>query len=240
MQQRLPSQLAIPIGFAHRGARAYAAENTLAGFALGLKFGATGLESDVWVTADGIPVLDHDGLVKRAMGKGKPIAGFRRADLPAHIPSLTDLLRECGTDYQLSLDLKDPQAGQLVIDVVRDFAPAMIERLWLCSPVWESLLALRGHGAKLVDSTRLQRIKEGAERRAATLRSNGIDAINLHHSEWSGGLVVLFHRFERVAFGWDMQEDYILKRCLRMGLDGVFSDYPDRMVAALNSYDSAT
>jgi glycerophosphoryl diester phosphodiesterase len=85
----------------------------------------------------------------------------------------------------------------------------------------------------LVDSTRLQRIKEGAERRAATLLSNGIDAINLHHSEWSGGLVMLFHRFERIAFGWDMQEDYILERCLRMGLDGVFSDYPDRMVAAL-------
>jgi len=232
MQQRLPSQLAAPIAFAHRGARAFAPENTIEAFALGLKMGATGLESDVWITADGVAVLDHDGMVKRTLAKGKPIAGFRRAELPAHIPSLADLIEHCGSDYHLSLDLKDPHSGQAVIDVVREVAPVMLERLWLCSPVWESLLPLRGHGAKLVDSTRLQRIKEGSERRAAVLMSNGIDAINLHHSEWTGGLVVLFHRFERVAFGWDLQEPHILERSLLMGLDGVYSDYPDRMMQA--------
>jgi glycerophosphoryl diester phosphodiesterase len=169
------------------------------------------------------------------LGKGKPIAGFRRSELPAHIPSLAELIEHCGTEYHLALDLKDPQSGQAVIDVVRDAAPAMLERVWLCSPVWESLLPLRGHGAKLVDSTRLQRIKEGAERRAAALMSNGIDAINLHHSDWSGGLVVLFHRFNRIAFGWDMQEPHILERSLLMGLDGVFSDYPDRMIDAFTT-----
>lgn len=236
MQQRLPSQLAAPIAFAHRGARAFAPENTIEAFALGLKMGATGLESDVWVTADGVPVLDHDGIVKRTLGKGKPIAGFQRSELPTHIPSLADLLEQCGTDYHLSLDLKDPLSGQAVIDVVREIAPAMLERIWLCSPVWESLLPLRGHGVKLVDSTRMQRIKEGPERRASVLMSNGIDAINLHHSEWSGGLVVLFHRFERVAFGWDMQEEHILERSLLMGLDGVYSDYPDRMMQAFRAH----
>ena len=70
MQQRLPSQLAAPIAFAHRGARAYAQENTIEAFTMGLQMGATGLESDVWMTADGVPVLDHDGLVKRTLGKG--------------------------------------------------------------------------------------------------------------------------------------------------------------------------
>jgi len=35
------------IAFAHRGARAYARENTLDAFQLGLRLGATGLESDV-------------------------------------------------------------------------------------------------------------------------------------------------------------------------------------------------
>ena len=238
MQQRLSSQLAAPIAFAHRGARAFAPENTIEAFALGLKMGATGLESDVWITADGVAVLDHDGLVKRTLGKGKPIAGFQRSELPSHIPSLTDVIETCGSEYHFSLDLKDPQSGQAVIDVVRDVAPAMLERLWLCSPVWESLLPLRGHGAKLVDSTRLQRIKEGPERRAAVLMSNGIDAINLHHTEWTGGLVVLFHRFERIAFGWDMQEPHILERSLRMGLDGVYSDYPDRMMRAYREHMS--
>ncbi|MGA1075335.1 MAG: glycerophosphodiester phosphodiesterase, partial [Ilumatobacteraceae bacterium] len=61
MQQRLPSLLDPPIMFAHRGARAHAPENTIEAFQLALRLGATGLESDAWLTADGVVVLDHDG-----------------------------------------------------------------------------------------------------------------------------------------------------------------------------------
>jgi glycerophosphoryl diester phosphodiesterase len=202
----------------------------LAGFELALRLGATGLESDVWVTADGIPVLDHDGVVRRSLGKSRPIGEVQRADLPTHIPSLVELIDRCGSDYHLSLDLKDAASGAVVIDTVTEAAPELLERLWLCASSWESLLPLRGRGAKLVDSTRLSRIKEGAERRAATLREHGIDALNMHHSDWTGGTVALVHRFERVAFGWDMQEPHILQAGLRMGLDGVYSDWVDRMI----------
>ena len=106
----------------------------------------------------------------------------------------------------------------------------MLEKIWLCAPQWEALLPLRGQGAKMVESTRLSRIKEGPERRAATLREQGIDAVNLHHTDWNGGMVALFHRFDRVTFGWDVQELHILQAAFRMGLDGVYSDWVDRMI----------
>lgn len=231
VQQRLPSLLTDPIAFAHRGARAHAPENTLESFALALRLGATGLESDVWLTADGVPVLDHDGLVVGRLRK-RPIAEFRRSELPGHIPSLTDLYEHCGTDYALSLDLKDPGAGAAVVEATREAAPALLERLWLCSPTWQELLPLRESGARLIDSTRLHRIKEGPERRAAVLADQGIDGINLHHTDWNGGLVALFHRFDLVAFGWDMQHHDVLRPALRMGLDAVYSDWVDRMIDA--------
>ena len=107
MQQRLPSLLNEPILFAHRGASAYSPENTLESFSLALKLGATGLESDIWATRDGVLVLDHDGVVKSRL-RSKPIAEFDRSALPSHIPSLEQLLQHCGTQYQLSLDIKDP------------------------------------------------------------------------------------------------------------------------------------
>ena len=97
MQQRLPSRLDPPITFAHRGARAHAPENTLEAFDLALRLGASGLESDVWLTADGVAVLDHDGVVKKGLRK-RPISEFERAALPDHIPTLLDLLQTCGTD----------------------------------------------------------------------------------------------------------------------------------------------
>ena len=105
VQQRLPSLLARPIGFAHRGARAHAPENTLEAFQLGLRLGATGLESDVWLTSDGVPVLDHDGVVRRRHRR-RPLSSYRRDELPEHIPSLAELVATCGTGYELSLDLR--------------------------------------------------------------------------------------------------------------------------------------
>jgi glycerophosphoryl diester phosphodiesterase len=234
VQQRLPSLLPEPIGFAHRGARAHARENTIEAFQLALKLGATGLESDVWISRDGILVLDHDGEVRRGWRK-RPLAEFDRADHPGHIPSLVDLLEACGSDYHLSLDLKHHGIGALIIDAVAANAPHLLPRLWLCSPSVAELVTLRPHhpDVKLVNSTRLKRMDRGPERRAANLAELGIDAVNLHHSEWNGGLVALFHRFERYALGWDLQFDHTLRPAIRMGLDGVFSDHVDTMVDAL-------
>ena len=107
----LPSLLDPPILFAHRGGRAHANENTMAAFELGLRLGATGLESDAWLTADGVVVLDHHGRVRFGMRR-RAIARCARAELPDHIPTLADLYATCGSAFHLSLDVKD-KAGKV-------------------------------------------------------------------------------------------------------------------------------
>jgi glycerophosphoryl diester phosphodiesterase len=234
VQQRLPSRLGTPIAFAHRGARAHARENTIEAFALALKLGATGLESDVWVTADGVAVLDHRGVAR--VGRRKRSIGIvPRDELPEHVPTLAELFVACGSDYHLSLDLKSAGIGATVLATVRQHAPELVERLWLCHPSVDELVALRAQdpGVRLVNSTRLAHMRSGPERRAAHLAEAGIDAINLHHTEWTGGLTTLFHRFERVAFAWDLQFEHTLRPVIRMGIDGVFSDHVDVMVDAI-------
>ncbi len=232
MQQRLPSQFAQPITFAHRGARAHAPENTLEAFGLALRLGATGLESDVWCTADGEVVLDHDGAVKFGVRK-REIGELTRSQLPSHIPTLDELFETCGSDYHLSLDIKDPASLEAVMSIVRNRRESILDRLWLCHPDYLFLASLRRHteGAHLVDSTRLAKIKEGPERRAANLADHGIDVCNMHFSDWNGGLVALFHRFGIAAFGWDLQYEPALQTAFRMGLDAVYSDWVDRMVS---------
>ncbi len=223
--------------FAHRGAKAHAPENTIAAFELALRLGASGLESDVWTTADGIVVLDHDGVIRSGRFRKRPIGELRRSELPEHIPTLQDLLEACGTTYDLSLDVKDPAAGVAVIDLVREQTPAFLQRLWLCHADLELLIGLRALDAevKLVNSTRLSRIAEGPERRAARLASERIDGINLRREDWNGGLVSLFHRFERTTFSWDVQLEHQLREAYRMGVDAVYSDHVDRMVDAFTA-----
>src|SRR4029453_9539828 len=104
---RLPALRHPPIAFAHRGGRAHHPENTLGGFEQALERGATGLESDVWLTADGVPVLVHDPMFG-PMWRRRRITRLDRAQLPHEIPTLEDLYAACGTRFDLSLDLKDP------------------------------------------------------------------------------------------------------------------------------------
>lgn len=231
---RLPSLLQPPIGFAHRGARAHAPENTLEAFRLALRLGATGLESDVWLTADGVAVLDHDGIAGGRRLRRTRITGVTRAELPAHIPTLAELYEECGTGFQLSLDVKDPAALDAVITTAR--AVDADDRLWLCHPNLDRLQSWVGSigKARLVHSTFLSEMRGGPERHTATVAAAGVAAINLHQSECTGGLAALFHRFDVLAFGWDAQQDRVLRELLHAGIDGVYSDHVDRMVDAFD------
>lgn len=234
MATRLPAQRVPPIGFAHRGARAHARENTLEAFLLARRLGATGLESDAWLTRDGVVVLDHDGEIGRF--RRQPIAKLARDQLPDYIPTLADLYTACGTDYELSLDVKDPDAFDAIVEIAGQFRAQ--SRLWLCHWEWSVVSAWRDRAGecRLVDSCRLKTIKEGPERRMASLAAAGIDALNMHVSDWSGGLVALAHRFERFAFGWDAQHERQLRDLLDMGIDAVFSDYTDRMMTTISEF----
>ena len=237
MQQRLPSLVDPPLAFAHRGARAHAPENTMESFGLALRLGATGIESDVWRTADGVLVLDHDGVVRRGLRR-RPVTAVARRELPPHLPDLAEVLDLCaraeGGPVALSLDLKGPGTGAAVIDLVRTDFPDLAGHVWCCHPDVEELVALRhlDDDIRLVNSTRLERIAEGPERRAARLGDTGIDGINLHHTDVNGGLVSMFHRFRRTLFAWDLQFEHGLRSVLRMGVDAVYSDWVDRMMDA--------
>jgi glycerophosphoryl diester phosphodiesterase len=188
----------------------------------------------VWLTADGEAVLDHDGVVRSGLRR-RSIASCVRSELPTHIPTLGELYTTVGTQLDISLDIKDPAAFDRVIEVARAVGGGAIEHLWLCHHRWTQVAAWRVScpDVRLVDSTFVGRMSDGPEQRAAALAAAGIDAVNLHHSEWTGGLTALFHRFEVLCFGWDAQHPRTLDGLLEVGIDAVYSDHVDRMVDAL-------
>ncbi len=64
----------LPLVFGHRGASASAPENTLPAFQAALDQGADGVELDVQLTADGVPVVIHDDTVDRTTDGRGPVA----------------------------------------------------------------------------------------------------------------------------------------------------------------------
>ena len=201
-------------------------------FEYALVLGATGLESDVWLTADGQAVLDHDGLTGPPWNR-KPLSVQLREDLPGHIPSLEDLYRACGAEVEVSLDVKDPAAFEETVRVAGDFGA--LERLWLCEADVGRLRSWAGPAApaKLVNSTHLDDMKHGLAGRLDELRDAGVAALNMHGSEWNAQRVEQTHEAGLLAFGWDAQKDEHMLRLVRLGLDGIYSDHVDRLVQAV-------
>ena len=240
----MDSLLRPPLCFAHRGARAELPDNTLEAFERAVVLGATGLESDVWATRDGVPVLLHDmkfwdervwyrlrkrNITKRDIG-----------EIPDSIPTVAKVLElagnPAGSPLHVSLDIKDERRETIanLLDVVRvSNLPAHM--VWLCSTSLDVLSAVREEFAevRLVHSTRIRHLKKGPERHAAELAERDIQTANFHSSDWTPGLITLYHRFDRYCFSWDNQIDRVLREQLTIGIDGVYSDHVARMMLAL-------
>jgi glycerophosphoryl diester phosphodiesterase len=208
------------ITFAHRGARLEAPENTIPAFRLALEAGASGLETDVWCSSDGQVVCAHDAVAGRGLRR-KRIVSSTAADLATMgVPRLADVYEDLGTAFEVAA------------------AHGALPRLWACAPDLELLRKLRGINTetKLVHSTHKRAIGVPIERHAFDLSEIGVDAMNMHHTEWTAGLVSLFHRFGVKAFAWDTQETRHIRAVLKMGIDAVYCDRPDRMVATVSEW----
>ena len=225
-----------PITFAHRGASADAPDNTVVAFRLALELGARGIESDARLSSDGEVVLVHGAFARQGWHR-KRVAGTSAADLARlEVPRLADLYGTLGTDYELSLDVYDPAAGAALVEVAAHHEAT--DRLWLCSGKLRLLESLgeQAPDAHLVHSVRRRSVDVPLERHAARLAEAGIGVVNMHRSDWTAGLVGLFHRFDVQAFAWDVQEVRHLRGMLAMGVDAVYSDHVARMVATISEW----
>ena len=227
-----------PILFAHRGASGYRPENTLAAFALGLEQGATGIESDTWLSADGVPMLIHDQTV-RPPGQRIFVTRHTADELaPFGVPRMADIYAALGSRFELSLDIEHPRVAIPMLDVAIE--AGAIGRLWACHDDLDLLAALRGRSreVRLVCSTRPRRVPGGVagigtllERLAAI----PADALNMHWHDWTPRLVAATHEAGLLAFGWDAQTEAAVERLVAIGIDALYADHPDLLVARVQS-----
>lgn len=100
----------------HRGASADAPENTLAAFRLAREQGAQGIEFDVRLAADGVPVVIHDPLLDRTTNAEGPVAALSSRELQnvdagdgEPVPTLDAVFAEMGADFLYNVEIKaDP------------------------------------------------------------------------------------------------------------------------------------
>jgi glycerophosphoryl diester phosphodiesterase len=140
-----------PLRLAHRGDGRRAPENSLAAFAAALAVPACdGLELDVRLSADGVPVVNHDDTLERVHGLPARVDALTAAALgEVGVPTLADVLASVGPRPFLDVELKgDPGSAPVEVltaargvalerTVVSSFDASALERVGRLRPSWQ-------------------------------------------------------------------------------------------------------
>jgi len=226
---------------AHRGASGHRPENTRPAFALAIEQRADMIETDLHVTKDGVIVLSHDAELAH-LSAGGEVADRTWAELRAldagggePVPRLDETLDAFGARIPWNLEFKKPTHGYY--ERVEAEALAAVEARGLLDqtlfssfydPILGRLRAL-SPGARI--ALLLSRCHpEGAVQRARAL---GAEAINPEAAITTPELVVEAHAAGLAVYVFTVDPAAEMRRFLDMGVDGLFTNLPDRMAAIL-------
>lgn len=225
----------------HRGASGYCAENTLSSIRHALALGADGVEFDVRALGRHLIVLHDDTLDRTTDGTGRyddhdwaTLREFKTA-AGEPIPLLEEALLAALPAGIINVELKDPSAADRLIDYLSaecEHGRIEAERLLLSSfdtSATATLAARRG-------DMRLGILYDDGDFDAALERARAQDAWSLHLplAALESSIIARAHADGLRVLVYTVNTHADLARCHDLGVDGVFSDYPDRAVA-LNS-----
>lgn len=226
------------INLAHRGASAYAPENTFSAFYMGLALGATGLETDVKRTHDGKLVLFHDDSTARICSTDRNInqthyddllcldLGTYKGDRYAgeRIVLLEDFLRAFGgRDIDLAIELKDTGVEADTLNMLRRYV-RNDGRLCVTSFHFESLKKCRQLDERMALGFLTDNCLDDALDLAQSIRCAQICP---HACSLTPPAVAHAKSRGFVVRSWGNTTPMEMFQSLRCGVDGMTVDFPD-------------
>ena len=243
-----------PLVFAHRGGARLAPENTMAALDLGLSLGADGVEIDVQLSADGVPVVIHDKTLERTTDRAGPVHRLTadelaRVDAGHHferdgshpfrgqglgVPTLASVLAR-HRDTRVIIEMKGGEP-ELAHAVARDVRRAgAVDRVCVGSFHQRSIVTLREQAPEIVTSASQPEARWALHR--SWVRWPWIGPrpyVAFQVPERAGRLRVVtpafvdqVHHEGQVIQVWVVNEKPDIIRLLDWGVDGVISDRPD-------------
>ena len=227
----------------HRGARGERRENTLEGFAHAKAVGAAGIETDIAVTADFIPVLHHDP----HLVDGRLIRDVRFADLPSDVPALARALREIPEiDWLLEVKTfpvapkQSHNPADMAAAVLAALAGFNLARIRILAFEWEVLRqfatrapALRRVCLSAPDMAAARSVWWGEGFDAMTIpqavAASGAQGWAAHHEELSGAEINQARQLGLEIFAWTINAAEDFSRVAGQ-IDGIITDVPSQFV----------
>jgi glycerophosphoryl diester phosphodiesterase len=254
-----------PSVFAHRGGAGLAPENTMPAFDNGLAFGVDGLELDIRLSRDGVPVVVHDPTVDRTTNGTGAVADMTAAELAdldagyrfgrdgvfpfrgqgIGVPALGGVLdRYQRVPLLVELKTADPRLASLVVDQIR--AVDGIGRITVGSFHQGALDAVRACEPRIRTGADTDEIKSelasavfGSGARRPSFQSFQVPELYAGMRVVTREFIVRAHDVGVSVIVWTVDREQDILRLLEWGVDGLITDRPDVAVPVVRQWADA-
>jgi glycerophosphoryl diester phosphodiesterase len=250
-----------PRAIAHRGASGRYPENTMAAFKAARDLGVPYIELDVHMTRDGEIVVIHDEDLRRIAGHEGTIREMTFAEVAAadagysfavngnfpfrgaglHVPRLVDVLtafRECR--FIIEVKQTTPQLAEAMLKAVE--RAKMRRRILVASEHHAPLDQVRAIAPDIptsFSSTEVQSLLQSLVPGGEPCRTGG-DALEIPPEYYSWKFVTpesvsAAHQLGVEVHVWTVNAQHEMREMLALGVDGIMTDYPERLLALLSA-----
>jgi glycerophosphoryl diester phosphodiesterase len=256
----------LPLIIAHRGASYNAPENTLAGFQMAIDVGAEGVEFDVQLSSDGIPVVIHDTNLERTGLRKEKVADLtarQLAEIDAGfwfnqkypkranpdfanetVPTLTRVLELLnGFKGLIYIELKADAATfreltRSVCDAIRSspLLPQIIVKSFKLATIPETRCQLPAAKTAALFAPKIMSFLRRRKHIIAIAHEFGADQISLHRSMVTSGLVRRAKEANMPVTIWTVDDPKWIERCIGSGIGAMITNRPAQMLAYRESH----
>jgi glycerophosphoryl diester phosphodiesterase len=262
MRRRAEHFDSVPLIIGHRGASAYAPENTMVSFDLAFKEGADGIEFDVRLARDGMPVVIHDASLLRTVLLERLVEDFdstvlsqfyagewfntrypkfaRESFVWERIPTLAQVF-ERYTAHHLYVEMKCEEPSRraalalAVVGLTREHK--LSERVVVKSFEHDSLVEVKRLAPEIRTAAlfgrKWPRPLVSTAKIIAEAETCGADEISLHRSLLRKATVEAAQRRGFEVIVWTANSSVLLRRAVSMNLRAVITDHPRYLKAVL-------
>lgn len=222
-----------PIILGHRGSPKLSQENTIASFRLALEEGADGIELDVQITLDGVPIVFHDD----EFATGEKICDLTFAEmrevahgLQANVPTLEEVLREMSGKGFVNIELKTAGHEADLVALVRKIMP---KETFLFSSFLPEVITTYRALAPDVPAIWIVSQKMCLGDALDFVRQIDGSGIAFFHDLITAELAGFFKIHNVPLFTWTVNDPAEAKRLIDLGVSGIITDEPKLIVESL-------
>lgn len=211
------------ITIAHRGASAYFKENTLPAFKAAFDLGALFMETDLQRSKDGVLVLYHD----YSLPNGQNIKDLNYSALrKLHVPTLQELFKTAkNPNIKINIEIKNdgnlyPNIEKQLFSFLKDEPSVHLDRLLISSFDFDTLRQVR----RLNPSVKIGLLTRDFNL-AQALQINAY-SVNMSVKRINSSIVKTCRKHHLKTFIYTVNDYRTALKLQKMGVDGIFSDFP--------------